>query len=157
MSQVIVTTKPLFDMHITLKDMCDFGESHVGRRLLFDVKSGYFEGQNIKGVLRESGGDWMLQHPDGSFTLDVRLTLVTEDDAFIYMNYRGRMVIPDEMKPQVLTSHLRQERDKEHYYLRTLIMFETASSKYQYLNEMVAVAHGYLTQAGVSYHVMEVL
>ena len=150
-------TQGLFEMHVTLKAPLNVGSSHVGQRLIFDVQSGYFEGQKLKGTLKPSGGDWLLRHPDGSFTLDVRVCLETDDGALIYMSYKGRWVIPDALQAQVLSANTSEQVDKDAYYLRNLIMFETAAPQYQYLNNMVAISQGYRTPQGISYNVFEVL
>lgn len=150
-------TQGLFEMHVTLKAPLNVGSSHVGQRIIFDVHSGYFEGKNLKGTLKPSGGDWLLRHPDGSFTLDVRVCLETDDGALIYMSYKGRWVIPEALQAQVLSAEASEPLDKDAYYLRNLIMFETAASQYQYLNNMVAISQGYRTPKGISYNVFEVL
>ena len=150
-------TQALFEMHVTLKEPLMVGASHMGQRLIFDVDSGYFEGHKLKGTLKPSGGDWLLRHPDGSFTLDVRVCLETHDGALIYMSYKGRWVIPESLQGQVLSAKTCAGVDKEDYYLRNLIMFETAAPQYQYLNQLVAVSQGYRTPQGISYNVFEVL
>ena len=152
-----LTTKPLFDMHVTLKDPLNVGPSYAGHRLIFDVESGYFEGDRLNGTLKPSGGDWLMRHPDGSFTLDVRVCLETDDGALIYMAYRGRWVIPENIAPKLLSTETCAEVDKDEYYLRTLIMFETSAKQYQWLNDIVAVSQGQRTPVGISYYVMEVL
>jgi hypothetical protein len=35
------------------------------------------------------GGDWLLMRPDGVLEQDVRITLKTDDGAFIYVRYAG--------------------------------------------------------------------
>lgn len=156
MTRKALTTEPLFNMHVTLKPPHDVGASHVGHRLIFDVASGYFEGERLKGTLKPSGGDWLLRHPDGSFTLDVRVCLETDDGALIYMSYKGRWVMTPEMAAKVLNPATCTEVDKDDYYQRNLIMFETAAKDYLWLNNIVAVSQGERTPAGISYYVSEV-
>jgi len=150
-------TLPLFDMHVALKEPLNIGSSYAGHRIIYEVDSGYFEGAKLKGTLKPSGGDWLLMHPDGSLTLDVRVCLETHDGALIYMNYRGRWVMPDKVKAAVLSKELCETVDKDEYYLRTLIMFETSDKRYSWLNNIVSVSQGYRTSQGISYEVMEVL
>jgi len=125
--------------------------------MIFDVESGFFEGEKLNGTLKPSGGDWLLLHPDGSLTLDVRACLEADDKALIYMHYKGRWVIPAHLQQQVLSAEKCTEVDKDDYYLRNLIMFETSDERYQWLNELVSVSQGFRTPAGISYNVMAVL
>jgi len=150
-------TQPLFNMHVTLKEPLNIGPSYAGHRIIFDVESGYFEGNKLSGTLKQSGGDWLMLHPDGSYTLDVRVCLETDDGALIYMNYKGRWVIPNHLKQKVLSADTCESVDKDEYYLRTLIMFETSDERYTWLNDIVAVSQGYRTTVGISYDVMAVL
>lgn len=150
-------TKGLFEMHVMLKAPLMIGGSHVGQRMIFDVHSGYFVGQKLKGVVKPSGGDWLLRHPDGSFTLDVRVCLETDDGALSYMSYKGRWIISEALQAQVFSAKSFKQVDKDAYYLRNLIMFETSAPQYQYLNDLVAVSQGYRTDKGISYNVFEVL
>jgi len=150
-------TQPLFNMHVTLKEPLNIGSSYAGHRIIFDVESGYFEGDKLRGTLKQSGGDWLMLHPDGSYTLDVRVCLETDDGALIYMSYKGRWVIPNHLKQKILTADTCEEVDKDEYYLRTLIMFEASDERYTWLNDLVAVSQGYRTKVGISYNVMAVL
>ncbi|MEH6449415.1 MAG: DUF3237 domain-containing protein [Oleispira sp.] len=152
-----IRTEALFDMHVTLKEPLNIGASHVGHRIIFDVESGFFTGEKLKGNLKASGGDWLLMHPDGTYTLDVRVCLETDDGALIYMSYKGRWVIPDHLKQKVLSNETCAEVDPDEYYQRNLILFEVADKRYQWLNNIVAVSQGYRTPVGISYRVMAVL
>lgn len=156
MTQESLSTKPLFDMHVTLKQPLNIGKHYAGHRMIFDVESGYFEGGRLSGRMRPSGGDWLLRHPDGSFTLDVRVCLETDEEALIYMFYRGRWAMSPDIAAKVLNPATCAEVDKDAYYLRNLIMFETSARKYQWLNDIVAVSQGEITPVGISYYVSEV-
>jgi Protein of unknown function (DUF3237) len=149
-------TTPLFDMHVTLREPLNIGSSRVGHRIIYDVESGYFEGKTLNGSLKPSGGDWLLIHADGTLTLDVRACLETSDNVLIYMHYKGRWVIPEHLQFQVLSAEHCTEVDKDAYYQRNLIMFETSDKQYNYLNNIVGVSQGYRTPKGISYHVMSV-
>ena len=157
MNTQALKTQHLFDMHVTLKEPLNIGPSYAGHRIIFDVESGVFEGNKLSGTLKPSGGDWLMRHPDGSYTLDVRVCLETSDGALIYMSYKGRWIIPEHLQQKVLSADTCNDVDKDEYYLRNLIMFETSDVRYQWLNELVAVSQGYRTPVGISYNVMAVL
>ena len=48
-------------------------------------------------MVQAPGGDWLLMRPDQVLTLDVRLTLLTDDGDYIYMSYRGLRHGPNEV------------------------------------------------------------
>jgi Protein of unknown function (DUF3237) len=150
-------TTPLFDMHVTLREPLNIGANHNGHRIIYDVESGYFVGKELNGTLKPSGGDWLLIHPDGSLTLDVRACLETHDNALIYMHYKGRWVIPQSLQHKVLSAEHCTEVSKDEYYQRNLVMFETSDERYNWLNNLVAVSQGCRTPQGISYNVMAVL
>jgi len=150
-------TKPLFNMRVTLRDPLNIGISYAGHRIIYDVESGIVQGDKVCGRLKPSGGDWVLRHPDGTFTLDVKVCIETHDGALIFLNWRGRLVIPENIAAKVVSKDTCDGIDKDEYYFRNLIMIETSSERYQWLNNIVAISQGQLIPEGIQYYVMEVL
>ncbi len=134
-------TELLFTMTADLGEAQEVGATPHGNRRIYYVTGGEFEGPKLKGEVLPGGGDWLLLRPDGAGELDVRATLRTDDGELIYTTYRGI---------------LRGSPDSPGYF-RTAPMYETASEKYGWLNQIVAVGVGKLTATGVSYSVYEVL
>ncbi len=60
-----------------------------GKRIIANVDGGHFEGPNIKGTVQPPASDWLLIRADNSVQLDVRVSLVADDNALIYMSYQG--------------------------------------------------------------------
>lgn len=112
-----------------------------GTRVLVTAMSGTFEGPKLKGTVADAaGGDWVTLGADGTLYLDVRLTLMTDDGAAIYMAYTGIGI-----------------RDSEGATtLRTTPRFETGAEKYSWLNKVVAVSHGTTGKGDVTYDVYAV-
>src|SRR5207247_1766156 len=105
------------------------------------------------GFFRVSGG-WLVERADGSRALDVRITLRTDDGALIYAHYPGRF----HSEPAVTQRLLRGDPvDPAEYYFRTAPFFETASSKYDWLNRIMAVGIGTRAPTMVSYTVYAIL
>ncbi len=150
-------TVELFDIVIDLERPLNFGAGPVGRRVLFGLAGGTFEGPQLRGDVLPGGGDWTLVRPDGTATLDVRLTLRTHDSALIYMSYAGRWKSPPELAKALADPGTRHEVDPQDYYLRTNPLFETGDPRYAWLNDVVGVGTGYLVQGGVAYKVCRVL
>jgi len=90
-------------------------------------------------------------------TLDVRLTLRTHDGALIYMTYGGRLVVPAELQAEMNDPVKRHQIDPAQYYFRTNPLFETGSSQYAWLNDVVCVGSGYLVEGAVAYKVSQVM
>lgn len=87
------------------------------------VSGGTFAGPRFKGTIIPPGGDWIVQRPDGSRVLDVRILLQTDDGQKIYVSWRG---IASASPGGALNA-------------RILPVFETAAAKYAWLNNVVAV------------------
>src|SRR6185436_1082546 len=60
-----------------------------GTRTVVQVVGGRFEGPRLKATVQTPAGDWITNRPDGSYRLDVRLTLKTDDGALILVTYNG--------------------------------------------------------------------
>jgi hypothetical protein len=87
---------------------------------------------------------------DAVSQLDVRITLRTEDDALIFVTYRGISSMAPEVRKRILSG---DHVDPSEYYFRTTPSFETAAEKYAWLNKLVAVGVGRRTLTGVVYSV----
>jgi hypothetical protein len=110
-------------------------------RLIVPVSGGTFEGPRLKGTIVGPGGDWIVQRPDESAVLDVRLVLQTDDAQKISMTWRGISYTP--------TGGTR--------YARILPLFETGAAKYDWLNHLVAVGVNRPMPGKVAYRVYQIL
>lgn len=151
----MLKTKPLFDLQLNVPQIVDLGDTPMGRRRIATVAGGHFEGEHLRGtVLAAPGGDWLLLRPDGVLVLDVRLTLRTDDEALIYMAYRGLRHGPAEVMQRLNAG---ESVDPSSYYFRMTPIFETASQRYAWLNGIVAVGVGRREPTGPVYQIHEVL
>ena len=152
-----IKTVPLFDIVVDLNPRLAFGDTPVGRRVLFGAAGGSFSGERLNGQVDAGGGDWALFRPNGEMALDVRLTLRTDDDELILMTYGGRWITPPEAKADMADPVKRFQVDPSRYYFRTQPLFETGSAKYGWLNDIVCVGTGYLVEGAVAYKIFEVI
>jgi len=151
----MLKTKPLFDLQLNVPQIVDLGDTPMGRRRIATVAGGHFEGERLRGtVLAAPGGDWLLLRLDGVLVLDVRLTLRTDDEALIYMAYRGLRHGPAEVMQRLNAG---ESVDPSSYYFRMTPIFETASQRYAWLNGIVAVGVGRREPTGPVYQIHEVL
>ncbi|MFP6840446.1 MAG: DUF3237 domain-containing protein [Pseudohongiellaceae bacterium] len=111
----------------------------AGHTSIAPVTGGAFGGPRIRGTVRDGGADWITQ-VSGHSSLDVRITLDTDDGAIIYMSYTG-VVHPGE----------------NGLYWRVRPIFQTASEKYDWLNHIVCIGKSKQIQGKVAYDIFQIL
>ena len=112
-----------------------------GGRLIVPVSGGTFAGPRLKGTIVPPGGDWIIQRPDGSRVLDVRILLQTDDGQKIYVSWRGVAYTPPGGA----------------FNARILPVFETTAPKYEWLNNVVAVGVYRPDLGKIAYRVYRIL
>lgn len=148
-------SRPLFRLEMTLAPAIDAGGTPYGRRRIFPVTGGRFEGPRIRGVaLPETSGDWLLTRADGAYQQDVRVLLKTDDDALVFMTYRGIRHASDDVSARIARGE-RVSRDE--YYLRIVPFFETAAPQHAWINQIVSVGMGERLENAVGYDLFEIL
>jgi hypothetical protein len=130
------------------------GASPVGKRLLDRLDKGHFKGPKVQAEIVTGGMDILLGGADGAVRPDVRLILKLDDGEILLIVYRGVRHAPAEVMQRIA----RGERvPPDEYYLRTSLVFETASGKYDWMNRIVGVGVGRREPGAVFYDVFEVL
>jgi hypothetical protein len=144
----------LYELRAQLEPPRPVGKVPYGYRSLIGIKGGSFEGPRLRGSVDPTGGEWGLTRRDGTNTLDVRMTLKTEDEAWIYVQYRGML----RGEKEVLKAAMKGEADPADYYMRITPYYETGHEKYAWLNSIVAVGIGWMEPGDVvAYRVFEIL
>jgi hypothetical protein len=116
------------------------------RRIINVAAGGTVRGPRINGVIVAPAGDWLNTMPDGSFRLDVRLTIKTEDNELIFMEYGGVAAYSkDALERLVKGEELTYADDA---YFVTAPRFTTSSTKYAWLNHIQAVGKMVSLQRG---------
>ena len=123
----------LFTMHALLAPAVVVPDGPNGTRVMITVTGGTATGPRINGELLAGGGDWVTMRANGVGQLDVRLTIKTDDDAIIYVEYRG-LIGADRVA-------------------RTAPLFQTGAERYAWLNDVQAVALGTPAPGAVTYEV----
>jgi Protein of unknown function (DUF3237) len=132
----------------------DIGTTPRGTRRFYPAIGGSFEGPRLRGEVFPDGGDWLLLRPDGVLEQDVRITLKTDDGAFIYVRYAGMRHGP----PEVMALAQGETVDPSEYYFRIAPIFETGAERYAWLNKILAVGVGErLPPNMVRYSIFEIL
>lgn len=114
----------------------------LGTKVVATVTGGSFVGPRINASAAEgvAAGDWLTILPGGSFSLDVRLSLRTDDGADIYVTYTGFGTRNEDGTSSIRTSP----------------RFETGDERYAWLNSLFCVAIGTTTAEGVEYEIYSV-
>jgi len=107
-----------------------------GTRTIVQVTGGRFEGPKLKATVQTPAGDWITNRADGSYRLDVRLTLKTDDGAFILVTYNG----------------IGQATDTG-ASLRIAPLFETGDPRYTWLTRLQALGVGERVGTAVTYDI----
>jgi hypothetical protein len=136
------------------------GRTPWRNRRISNISGGVFDGPRLRGRVRASGADWSegsVARDGGIATLlDVRSLWETHDHELIYVSYGGRLVIPKDVVAEFADPEQVANLDPSRYYFRIAPLVETASDRYGWLNEIVAVAIGRRTAAGVDYRIFEI-
>ncbi len=148
-----LTTERLLDAHIQLADPEPVGDTPMGRRSIYIVKGGTFEGPKLRGTVRPGGGDWLLSFADNYNELDVRGTFETDDGAIIFIHYHGVLVVDPATAARVFAG---EPVEPSAYYFRTTPRFETGHQKYAWLNTLVTVGYGWFGRNEVGYRIFAV-
>ena len=133
-----MNSRPLMLLRFATSSIEEIGSTSHGKLSIFPVTGGSFEGERLRGKVLAGGGDWVTALADGTFELDLRVTLETDDGALIHMTFTG-------------------VRDDANHYLRTLPRFETAAPKYAFLNRLLAVGIGEIRPEGPVHAIEEIL
>jgi len=107
-----------------------------GTRTIVQIVGGRLEGPRVKASVQTPAGDWITNRADGSYRLDVRLTLKTDDGVVILVTYNG----------------IGQTTDAG-ASLRAAPLFETGDSRYAWLTRLQAVAVGERAGSTVTYDI----
>ena len=119
------------------------GRVVVGPRRISGITEGTFQGPKLKGKVLTPAGEWGATRPDGAYVIDVRMQLQTDDEASIFLTYRGILYTPP-------------KGQGERYWVTTPV-FETAAEKYEWLNRIVCVGVNFPGPGNVAYHIYQIL
>ncbi len=133
-------SRPLMTLRLTTAPTQKVGAGPSGTRITFPIIGGSFEGDRLRGKVLPGGDDWTVQRSDGVIELDLRITLATDDGALIHMTFEG----------------IRDDEAPGSPYFRTMPRFETAATKYAFLNRLLAVGTAEIRADG-PVHVIEEL
>ncbi len=112
---------------------------NAGHVRIAPVTGGTFGGPGISGTVHPGGADWITQ-VSGHNSLDVRITLETDDGAIIFMSYTGVL-----------------GQGPGGLYWRVRPIFSTTSEEYDWLNHTVFIGKNKQIAGKVAYDIFRVL
>ncbi len=129
------------------------GNTAEGDRKIAPISGGKFEGERLSGHVMPGGADWVRLRADGTLMIDVRVTLATDDGATIYLSYQGRFIGATDAMTQLAKG---EKLEPDSYSLVTTAKFECGDPRYQWLNDVIAVAIGSQTGFNPTYSIFEI-
>lgn len=126
-------------MTVTLGERFVVKGGPMGTRTIAEVETVEVTGDRLTAsMVGKSAADWLTLSEDRTYgTLDVRLTLKSDDDEIIYVEYSGRI---DLASGEAIAAPL----------------FQTGAEQYDWMNRIQAVGVGAKTGDGLVYELYEV-
>jgi len=113
------------------------GDVSRGHRLVGPIVGSSIEGPQLRArQVGTSAADWLLQGPEGSVLIDVRVSMLTDDGAALQITYGGRAHWPDGVGSGPV---------------RAAFYFETSAPQYQWLCGRMVVGVGAVEQTHGEY------
>lgn len=139
-----------FVLRASLFEPLEIGETPIGGRVYYGIKSGEIIGQGLQARIL-GGGEWALICPDGYIRVDVRMQAETDDGARLYIQYNGLLELNDKVQNGLATGQSTEFTD-QHFYTNPRV--ETGDPRYSWMNTTFFVAEGRITEGlGVEYRV----
>jgi hypothetical protein len=111
---------PLCTLTVTLAETITVSPTLV----IGEVTAARAEGERLTASLKgHAAADWLQVSPEGFGTLDVKITLETDDGAIVHATYSGRLVF-------------------ETMSVYATPLFQTGDERYRWLNRIQAVSKG---------------
>lgn len=131
---------PLGTITIQIDQHTRLGRTPAGVRIVGEVLHCRWDSDRVTATEHgKMSHDWLMEHTDGSISIDARLLMMTDDGAAIGITYRGKA----------------DRQPKDGGIIFTTPVFETGDERYLWLNGIQAVARGIRTDAVLVYELYE--
>jgi hypothetical protein len=149
----MLSSQPIFTIEAELAPLLNLGRTPVGERRIIGIVGGTVRGAKLNGRVLSGGADWQVVRADGAADISARYTIESDSGARILINSDGLRHGP----PEVLAALMRGEKvDPSAYYFRTVMRFETSDGSFDWMNRILAIAHGERLASAVKLGVYEV-
>jgi len=105
------------------------GTTSVGQRIIQEFRSVRLEGERLRGTMTaRAAADWLTIDGSGRATIDIRVLLLTDDGAHVYVTLDGRAHWADGLGRGPIYSTARLESGDERYgWVNDLILVSKGS------------------------------
>ena len=115
----------------------------VGQRIIQEFLSVHFEGERLRGsMIAKSGADWLTVDDHGRATIDIRVLLLTDDGAHVFVTMDGRAEWRDQLGQGAIYSTPR---------------LESGDERYQWVNGLPLASKGEVTGRAVAHEFFELV
>lgn len=136
-----VSLVPLCEIDAVLAEPIFVGDGPAGTRVIVEVDEATVKGDRLNGKMKgRAGADW-VRIVGSMGTIDVRVTIETDDGAIVFVQYQGRMDFSN------------GPGSSPAYVAPT---FETSAPEYAWLNGVQAVGKGVVDGHTLHYEWFEV-
>jgi hypothetical protein len=150
----MLSAEPIFTIHAELEAIMSLGQTPLGERRIINILGGPVRGPRLNGRVLPGGADWQIIRADGAADIQARYTIEGDAGARILVSSEGLRHGP----PDIIAKLARGENvDPSQYYFRTLMRFEAADPAVDWMNRILAIAHGKREARAVRLDVYEVL
>lgn len=123
--------------------------------MIFNVLDARIESPRLQATVLSPSGDWVQVQANGDWKLDVRLLMQADDGSPIYTQYSGILRMDPGIGERIAAG---EEIPGDQIYFRSAPYFQTPSTKYGWLNSILAVGKMRSFGGGnVVYDIFEVL
>jgi hypothetical protein len=114
------------------------GDTSVGQRIVQEFLSVSFEGERIRGRMTgKSGADWLTLDGEGNVTIDIRVMLLTDDNAHVFVSLEGFARWPERLGDGPIYCWAR---------------LESGDERYRWVNNLPLVSKGQITEGRAVAH-----
>ena len=116
----------------------------AGRRIIQEFRSVRLEGERLRATMTaKAGADWLTVSAEGRATIDIRVLMLTDDGALVYVTLDGRAHWPDALGRGPIYSTAR---------------LESGDERYAWVNDLPLVSKGAVTpERAVAHELFELL
>jgi len=149
----MLSAQPIFTIEAELEPIVNLGRTPVGERRIIGILGGSVRGPKFNGRVLRGGADWQVIRADGAADIKARYTVESDAGGRVLVDSVGLRHGP----PEVIARLARGEPvDPALYYFRTVMRFETGERDLEWMNRILAIAHGARLAQAVKLDVYEV-
>jgi Protein of unknown function (DUF3237) len=114
------------------------GTTSVGQRIIQEFKSVHLQSERVNGTMTgKSGADWLTLDGEGHATVDIRVLILTDDGAHVFVTLTGIALWPERIGLGPIYSSVR---------------LESGDERYRWVNHLPLVSKGEITEGRAVAH-----